>query len=222
MDSAVFKNDTTYYLGEFNRVLRLFIFSCKKMILQEEFDLTEWETFLRNILVEKYLKKYKSDFKLDSLSFYSEVGEISTDYKTIRFVDIHVSNPMGIMGEEDIFFAFECKRLDGYSAKNKEYINNGLYRFINGKYARTMPLAGMVGFVQGFKKGSNMNSLVADIKNILDNHKIIRTKKNFIPYKIDGKFKHSYFSQHKRKNKLCNIDLYHLFFDFTITPTSDH
>lgn len=216
MDASIFKNDKKYYLEEFNRVLQLFVFSCEKMVLKEKFDLTEWETFLRNVLVKKYLIKYKPKFKVNTLNFYSEVQDISEGCKTGGFVDIHISNPMGIIGKEDLFYAFECKRLDGYSDKNKEYVNNGLARFVEGKYSKKMPLAGMIGFVQGFKKGGNMNSLVVDIKNILNNNKTIKTTKNLTPHKIDKKFKHSYFSQHKRKKSLSKIDLYHLFFDFTI------
>jgi len=220
MDASIFKNDKKYYLEEFDRVLQLFIFSCEKMILKEKFDLTEWETFLRNILVKKYLIKYKSNFKIENLNFYSEVQDISEDCKTGGFVDIHISNPMGIIGKENLFYAFECKRLYGGLTKNKEYVNNGLSRFIDGKYSKNMPLAGMIGFVQGFKRGGNMNSLVVDIKSILSDDKTIKTTKNLTPYKIDNKFKHSYFSQHKRKNKLPKIDLYHLFFDFNATSHS--
>ena len=217
MDASIFKNDTIYYLGEFDSVLQLFVFSCEEMILKEKFDLTEYETSLRNILMKKYLIKYKSNFQIYHLNFCAENAEISKDYKTDGFVDIHISNPMKIIGEEDLFYAFECKRLDGYSSKNKEYVNNGLSRFIDGKYSKKMPLAGMIGFVQGFKKNSNMNSLVVDIKDILNKQKTIKTTKNLTLYKIDNEFKHSYFSQHKRKKPLPKIDLYHLFFDFTIT-----
>jgi len=221
MDSAIFKNDTVYFVSEFHKVLQLLIFSCEKMILKEKFDLTEWENFLRNILVEKYLRKYKTNFQIDHLNFYSEVEEISENYQTGGFIDIHISNPMKITGKEDLFYAFECKRLDGYSVKNKEYINNGLYRFIDGKYSKNMSLAGMIGFVQSFQKKGNMNSLIVDIKNILNSHKIIKTTKNLMPYNINKKFKYSYFSQHRRKNKLSKIDLYHLFFNFNIiTPRS--
>lgn len=215
MDSTIFKNDEAYYFNEFYKVLELFIFSCEKMILKENFNLTEWENFLRSILVKKYLRKYKSNFQIDHLNFYSEVEEISANHGTLGFIDIHISNPMKIIGKEDLFYAFECKRLDGGLTKNKEYINNGLSRFIDGKYSKKMSLAGMIGFVQGFKKSGNVNSLVVDIKDVLNKHKIIKTTKNLTKYTIDKKFKYSYFSQHKRKKPLSKIDLYHLFFDFT-------
>ena len=118
MDSAIFKNDEAYYFGEFYKVLQLFIFSCEKMILKEKFDLTEWETFLRNVLVKEYLRKYKSSFQINHLNFYAEVEEIGVNNEIDGFIDIHISNPMEIMGKEDLFYAFECKRLDGYSSKN--------------------------------------------------------------------------------------------------------
>lgn len=213
MNANNFKKGRDYYINEFNQVLKLLIFSYEKMVKERKFDLKEWETFLRNILLKK-LREHKSKFNLDHLNFYAEVEEINKDCTTAGFIDIHISNPMKILGKEDLFYAFECKRLDGGKSKNEEYINNGLIRFINGKYSKNMPLSGMIGFVQGFKKGNNMINLISDINHILNNSKEIKSTKKIIKHQINPKFEHSYYSQHNRNAKLPKIDLYHLFFDF--------
>ena len=219
MDSTVFKNDETYYFGEFYKVLQLLVFSCEKMILEKKIKLnSSQEDNLRNLFVIEYLRKNKDKFGIMDLYFNCGGESVDKDnnYKTLGRVDINISVPNTLCSEDKIFI-FECKRLDGYSSKNKEYVNNGLFRFIEGKYSKKMPLAGMIGFVQGFKKNSNMNSLVVGINDILNKHKTIKTTKNLTLYKIDKKFKYSYSSQHKRNKSLPKIDLYHLFFDFTTT-----
>src|SRR4030042_864156 len=99
--------------------------------------------------------------------------------------------------------------------KNDLYVKEGIYRLILGKYAEKMPLGGMIGFVQGFKKNSDMSGLVSDIKNTLTENQQIKTIRNLAFYEIDENFKYSYSSQHKRTGKLPKIDLYHLFFDFS-------
>ncbi len=46
---------------------------------------------------------------------------------------------------DDAFFTIECKRLaPGHLAR--EYIDEGLLRFVSGKYATTFDAAGMIGF----------------------------------------------------------------------------
>ena len=200
------------YIGEFNQVLRLFIYSYKKMLLEKKFNLNEWENFLRNILIT-YLRTFKKEFDICHLNFYAEVQETSADLKEYGSIDIHISNPLELMGHEEKYYSFECKRLDGYSEKNKAYIEDGLFRYISGKYSEEMPIAGMIGFVQGFKKNSGIDNLITEIANIL--HKTEELIQNLLIKQIYNNFKYSYYSKHKRKSELSNIDIYHLFFDFT-------
>ncbi len=61
------------------------------------------------------------------------------------------------------YFAFECKRLDdktGKSSLQQKYIDDGLDRFIIGKYAEEEDFGGMVGFVVSGK----IESIVLDMK----------------------------------------------------------
>lgn len=223
MDSSVFIRDAAYYLDEFHRTLQLFVFSYEKMLFSESFNLQEHEDNLRNLLVKKYLKEYKKEFDVSHLIFLCGMDSIAEDdeYKTLGRIDINIVNA-GNLGNEDLIFVFECKRLDGYSSKNNEYIDNGLCRFIEGKYSRDMPFAGMVGFIQGFKNGCNANDLIDDVKNILKKHKTIKTIQNLTFYSIKKTFEYSYRSRHGRDKRLPAIDLYHLFFDFTLSKRQAH
>lgn len=55
--------------------------------------------------------------------------------------------PLDCMGVQDVFFAIECKRLDGKSYLCKEYVDDGIRRFTTGKYPSRLGCNAMLGFV---------------------------------------------------------------------------
>ncbi len=69
---------------------------------------------------------------------------------------------------EDIYFAIECKRLNVVSANGKrsslarEYVDKGMMRFIEGKYAKGLDKGGMLGYVMDGKVTDAVNAV--DIK----------------------------------------------------------
>lgn len=195
------------YLTEFHSVLKLLTFSYEKMISEKQ-DIclkTSGEDPIRNLLINKYLKKYKNNFNLSTLIFKSGGEEISsTGYKTVGRLDINIENAKNLFSEES-YYTIECKRLDGSTSLNKAYVQEGINRFISGKYSKTMPLAGMIGFVQ---KPQSFSLLISNIT------RHIKEPSTFLPYKIDPNFEQSYQSTHIRENSLPNIKIYHLFFDF--------
>ncbi len=130
-------------------------------------------------------------------------------------IDIELVTPFSLR-EDKLGIKIECKIVKNGSEYIDTYENNvkgrtnGIMGFIRGKYSSKMPLAGMVGFV----KEGNIDNKIDSIKNKIKEHKTIKTIKNLTFYKIEKDFKYSYFSQHKRMDKLPKIYLYHLFFDF--------
>lgn len=57
-----------------------------------------------------------------------------------------------VSAREDVYFAFECKRLnvqDGISRRTlaPEYVTEGMMRFTTGQYAASMRQGGMIGYV---------------------------------------------------------------------------
>jgi len=54
---------------------------------------------------------------------------------------------------EDVYFAFECKRLNVVDRKGKrrplagEYVQEGMMRFVGGKYSQGLDKGGMLGYV---------------------------------------------------------------------------
>lgn len=217
MNSNIFQNDIDIVFINFNKVLKLLIFCYKKIISEISFNLNESEIFIRNIFL-KYLIKNKIDFWLWKSYFEAEPEEIEEEYKTWGFIDIKIWNiEWSDFIDENKYFAFECKRLNWKAKHKKEYIDNWLSRFISWKYSKNMQLSWMIWFVQWFKKWKNILDNILDIKEFLQNESKIKnnTVQNLEKYEIEKDFDYSYLSKHKRYSKLWNIDIYHLFFDFT-------
>jgi len=102
---------------------------------------------------------------------------------------------------EESFITVECKRLDTNLTLINEYINNGMDRFISGKYCLNNNCSFMVGFII---EGSN-NNVVKKLDNSIE-------KK----YTSEGILKEiqkdiHYFSKHDRLKGHTPFRIHHLF-----------
>ena len=101
-----------------------------------------------------------------------------------------------------LHFILECKRL---KSADKAYIDEGLERFVNLKYAKGDEYAGMIGFVVSGDKDSISLGLQDRVKPLHHTRSIIRASPS--PF---------FNTSHQRSDK-SQIELYHLFFDFAIS-----
>ena len=109
----------------------------------------------------------------------------------IRFIITHICE-----------LVFECKKL---SSAEKRYLNDGLIRFIELKYAEKENDGGMIGFVVS----PNFIETVYKLKKkVVSFHIIKLIDKHVLNYK------YSFQSLHKRKNS-TSILISHLFFNFS-------
>ena len=104
------------------------------------------------------------------------------------------------------YFEIECKRLFKQPSKNKPYINDGLIRFINLKYAEKNEYAGMIGFIVSGEINTIQNEISSKVfdfhsDNVIKNSKQLNWKNSFISY-------------HKKIDN-SKIKVYHLLFQFT-------
>lgn len=211
INAKKFSKSRNLYIDEFKKVLSLMI-DCYYRIRENEILLpNQFETFLRNVLVKKYLRIYKNSFSIGYLSFEAEPGEIDNNYKSIGFIDIKVSNigHKDLLNEEE-YYSFECKRLDGSSKLNKEYIEEGIFRYVDGKYSSRMSIAGMIGFVQN----GTIEFIVQDINGKIKANSKMNCVSLVMKHSLVEKFDNSYYSSHNRNNGLVPIDIYHLMFDY--------
>lgn len=116
------------------------------------------------------------------------------------------------LGRTDLSFAMsgiefivECKRLKNASS---QYVNEGLLRFINKDYAENESYAGMIGFIVDGDIKSICSSLMKKCKQV--NY----IESEFSRSKIDDS-ESSFNTSHKREGT-NEINIYHLFFEFSM------
>ena len=79
---------------------------------------------------------------------------------------------------EDVYFAFECKRLNvpsgkSHKALSADYVKKGMMRFVTGQYAAVMRHGGMIGFVMN---GDVAHAIGAVKKNVLRECKALKMR----------------------------------------------
>ena len=70
---------------------------------------------------------------------------------------------------QTIFFAVECKRLhvttdSGFSCLADKYVDEGVRRFVDGKYSTGLPCGGMVGYVMDNQMDKALESVLKEIR----------------------------------------------------------
>jgi len=184
----------------------------------------EIEDFLRNDLVNNYLKKLRRLFNLDYFSIQAGVEESKQNVK-IGIVDIKFEFTSATV-MDGTSFVFECKRINKYAETQNAYIKDGMMRFINGQYysESSMSSAGMIAFVEVDSETKPHGHLPIEqvaslLKQKIDSQK--STFYEFSPFNLtDDKypeishFKYSYLSKHFRYNTNRELSIHHLLFDY--------
>lgn len=138
---------------------------------------------------------------------------------------------------EQIYFAWECKLVIDkpiYKKHNRlipEYIREGIYRFLDGKYSSYVKDAGMLGYILAGdaknivkeindkmlvprkpRKSNSSTALSANNKSS-SSHKLNESD-HLRAYNPTNEFNDIYISQHNRNFCADPIQLYHLFLTF--------
>lgn len=210
------KNKT--YKMEFNRILNACINAHELMIKNDKNIDNLEENKLRNKLI-KYIDKNKGTWGVAKYVFNAEPAEIddNTD-ETVGFHDIRVTIPCNsdFSNEEHKRFIIECKRLDGYSEKNKKYIEEGMNRFISEKYKCKLDVCGMIGFIeksQKIYKKEKAQEIVEDINDKLINQYNKNQSEQLIVTTVNDNFNSAYKSIHNRTKCNLPINITHIFLD---------
>ncbi len=249
MDAGVFET-TDYY---FNQALKLVVYGysqikkekSKKPYSRKEIHRTikevqgsdnayfQLEDFLRNDIVNNYLKKIRHKFMLTNFSIQPGSEESKQDVRTgivdIRFENISASTLDGTG------FIFECKRLNKYAGYQKAYIEEGMMRFVKRRYypETGTTLAGMIAFVEvdivrhkdGFEP---VDKVAVRLRERIDlNKDLLRTTDTLSFYRLEdvkypeiSSFKYSYLTKHNRIGSNVGITIHHLLLDYYDILTS--
>jgi Txe/YoeB family toxin of Txe-Axe toxin-antitoxin module len=185
------------------------------------------EDFLRNDFVATYLRRLRHCFQLSNFSIQPGVEEASQNVKT-GIVDIRFEN-VSATTLDGTGFIFECKRLNKYAEYQKAYLEEGMLRFVNGKYdaGAYAAVAGMIAFVEvdvvkhkdGFEP---VGKIATQLKRRIDSEFfLLNTTHGLSSYKFANNkvpevsgFKYGYLSKHLRSGDKLEIDIHHLLLDY--------
>lgn len=110
--------------------------------------------------------------------------------------------------KDDGYFGAECKRLRSNQLKLlNEYIENGVNRFVSGKYSSKSTVAAMIGYIQE----GEISEIVTKLKPLMKNTNL---KENLVRLMLETN--PEYKSVHIRTLDSQVITLHHLFFDFVV------
>lgn len=109
--------------------------------------------------------------------------------------------------EESEYLGFECKLIESNDNRLlKEYIDQGMMRFLSGKYSENEKIGVMVGYIMASQIVPCVDQLNIKIETKLE-------KSDCLVRSSVLDFEGIYESHHSRKS-LCNIIVYHLFMRF--------
>jgi len=186
----------------------------------------KFEDYLKFQFIDNYLnqpanKRECNIYDILTITFQAEVEKLYAidNYTQTDKIDIFVSNlNLDYFGQdtaqEDIYFAFECKRLANNS-KNNDYIND-IVKFVEREYKFRLPYNGMIGFVE--KYNNSIEAIISDIEHRLQKHSSIKSISfNDSILQIDQAKNDSYsrYSVHKHNTQKLQIEIGHLFFDYS-------
>ena len=150
-----FKNNRLNLLfqkDDFNQIIEYLVKGCKNMksnCINSVSLLPNDENKIRNILLKEYIAV---DYiqKQNGMENYRFEPETQENYdgkgNFIGRADIKILLKTDFE-RNDAYFLVECKRIDGKSKLNKKYIEEGVGRFISGKYSSYYGQNFMLGFV---------------------------------------------------------------------------
>lgn len=181
------------------------------------------ENFLRDSFLYDFIQKSKKEYKLfnpiyykviGSFLYFAEVQTLFAQESKLRSskIDIFVTNLnnklLGNNVQEQIYFDFECKRLNR-SLKN-EYVAHGIKRHLERDYRDGFSFTGMIGFVEE----GNIDQVINDINKIIKKSSFFSASEYLNNIKLNRKFKNTYLSKHSKFNS-DEFTIYHLLFDYS-------
>ena len=217
-----FKRSSNNEIGKqnlFDLIISHIAQCCKKM--QEDCKTTGQKLYnhedkISNRLVERYL-----DLNILGIRFTLQNPE-HYDFETDTYMgrtDIKVMSS-DWFNSRDAYYTIECKRLDGKTHLNKEYICEGISRFVLPsvpKYSSYYRKNIMLGYiVQTIDASGNVRNIDELQRKLLVNVKIAEMK--FIC--DDGKG-FSHYQCLYQVNDNLNVELTHLFHDFSSVMCKD-
>ena len=189
----------------------IFNFSERGKIAQED--------FLRNRLVDDYLKK-ECDLKNTSTENYTIIAkdgqeeyesEIDKENHNDK-IDIQIFDKSlrdSLTSNSNVYFSIECKRL---KSSLKDYIGD-IFKFCTRNYRKgRLPFEGQLGFVENENLAHSV--ITQKLNTELATHTQIKTLKPLEYIELTNDFEASYSSMHQKSDN-SSFSIFHLFLDYS-------
>lgn len=142
LDATFFGEAVNIYEIEFKNLM-LSLYSCYEYMIADKVKVPHNnENRIRDIL---YGYVSQSKIRNEICNIYGFYLDKEVDEKTGR-VDLKIKN-INDFENFSAYYIIECKRIDGKSTLNKEYVHNGINRFTTGYYSSYYGVNGMIAFI---------------------------------------------------------------------------
>lgn len=192
-------------MNVFKEISFYIIYCCEEMkkdLIKSEKKIPNDENTIRNYLLENYLdnNSFRLQNRMEMFHFMPEAPE-NYDNDSISYkgrVDIKIVNQNEWFQNGKAAYHVECKRLDGYSNLNKEYVINGIRRFVvnpthyKSYYNKNFMLGFMVRNIDvplNIKKIEQIQQKDTQIENLSDFIKNTESSKHIYDceYRVDNR-----------------------------------
>ena len=198
--------------ADFERICEYIISMCELIVEEYEeraLKLPNDENIIKNTLLEDYLKKNKKSFGMleyrfapEALEHYNGKGAYigRTDIQIVLKTDFE---------KDDAYYIVECKRIDGSTRLNKDYVKKGIARFVSERYSSYYGRNIMLAFVV---KNINISDNVLEIEMLQNNENNAGMHGTF---SMEGQTRitESYICQYNTRYK--DIAIRHIFTGFS-------
>ncbi|MCB9261454.1 MAG: hypothetical protein H6607_03690 [Flavobacteriales bacterium] len=175
------------------------------------------EDYLTSELVENYfqneldlLNSGTTDYSVaghnSEEKYYDDNDKPRPDKIDIQIVDTALKNSLAV--QEKTYFAIECKRLGSIS----EYVNDTKKITERNHKMFRLPFEGQLGFIEN--PDWNYETVKDKVNDKLSKNSTIETTKLLEAMVLKEKFDGSYYSEHKKINKIP-FSVFHLFFNYS-------
>jgi hypothetical protein len=210
--------DKRHYIPQMEIILRGIISAYNLMMLPHYSMIENHEEKITGRLYIDFLDDddFRGNLDFGDYHFFPETPSYNEEFKQIGYSDIRVrvTKKMNAFNTTKADYIIECKRLDGGLSLNREYLKEGIMRFVDEKYTAQNKhnVSAMLGFV--VRKIEILKNITKINQLAIDENIGINTISHLDFFQIDDVFKESYQSKHTTiSNKEAKI--YHLMLDFS-------
>ncbi|WP_312286400.1 hypothetical protein [Chryseobacterium gleum] len=231
INSAVgFKSGSSRVIESHVRKILQYVVSCYQLILKDgkKYNYStrgkiKQENFLRNGLVDDYLRKNINLLNCGGINQYTIINRESTETYHSESDGLIHDDPIDIkieysplkndLKDDAVYFAIECKRIT-IDSDSKDYVSD-MEKFSERIYvSKRLPFEGQIGFIENPK--ISHSSICVKVNERLQSCKKLTTTQELKLIKISPDFEGSYKSTHKKLNEnKDDFSVFHLFFDYT-------